>query len=72
MLEKQIIGKLKIYNPWWTYGVMPKYYTDMTPRLYLDIFLPITMPYKEKYGYAGPVCQFEIIRYICLSQRIPS
>lgn len=41
LLEKQIIGKLKIDNPWWTYEVMPKYYTDMTPRLYLDIFLPL-------------------------------
>ena len=40
-LHHKIIGKLKIDNPWWTYEVMPKYYTDMTPRLYLDIFLPL-------------------------------
>ena len=40
LLEKQILGRLKIDNPWWTEGRIPYYYQDMSPRLYLDIFYP--------------------------------
>ena len=40
LLEKQILGRLKIDNPWWTEGRIPSYYQDMSPRLYLDIFYP--------------------------------
>ena len=38
LLEKQIIGRLRIDNPWWTEGVVPKFYQNMKPRLYLEIF----------------------------------
>jgi len=41
LLEKQIIGRLRIDNPWWTDGSISAYYKDMTPRLYLDIFYPL-------------------------------
>ena len=41
LLEKQILGRLKIDNPWWTEGRIPSYYQDMSPRLYLDIFYPL-------------------------------
>ena len=41
LLEKQIIGRLKVDNPWWTEGVIPEYYSKMTPRMYLDIFYPL-------------------------------
>ncbi len=41
LLEKQIQGRLKIDNPWWTEGKIPSYYQMMTPRLYLDIFYPL-------------------------------
>lgn len=40
-LEKQIIGRLKIDNPWWEEGQIPDFYRNMTPRLYLNIFLPL-------------------------------
>lgn len=38
LLEKQIKGRLRIDNPWWTEGAVPQFYQDMKPRLYLDIF----------------------------------
>ena len=38
LLEKQIIGRLRIDNPWWAEGMVPQFYQDMKPRLYLDIF----------------------------------
>lgn len=38
LLEEQIIGRLKVDNPWWTENNIPQYYLDMTPRLYLDMF----------------------------------
>ena len=41
LLEKQIIGRLKVDNPWWTEGSIPDYYAKMSPRLYLDIFMPL-------------------------------
>ena len=41
LLEKQIQGRLKIDNPWWTEGKISSYYQMMTPRLYLDIFYPL-------------------------------
>lgn len=41
LLEKQIIGRLKIDNPWWEEGQIPDFYRNMTPRLYLNIFLPL-------------------------------
>lgn len=41
LLEKQIIGRLRIDNPWWTEGEIPEYYKAMTPRMYLDIFHPL-------------------------------
>lgn len=45
MLERQIIGRLRVDNPWWTEGEIPAYYKEMTPRLYLDMFYPLV---KEK------------------------
>lgn len=41
MLERQIIGRLRIDNPWWTEGEIPSFYKKMTPRLYMDIFYPL-------------------------------
>lgn len=41
LLEKQIIGRLKIDNPWWSEGNIPSFYADMSPRLYLNIFYPL-------------------------------
>lgn len=41
LLERQIIGRLRIDNPWWAEGAIPDYYRQMTPRLYLDIFYPL-------------------------------
>lgn len=41
LLERQIIGRLRVDNPWWTEGEIPFFYKDMTPRLYLDIFYPL-------------------------------
>ncbi|HBJ77101.1 MAG TPA: ATPase [Porphyromonadaceae bacterium] len=41
LLEKQIIGRLKVDNPWWIEGEVPSFYKEMTPRLYLDIFYPL-------------------------------
>ena len=41
LLEQQIIGRLRVDNPWWTEGEIPTFYRDMTPSLYMDIFLNI-------------------------------
>ena len=41
ILEKQIIGRLRVDNPWWTENRIAKDYADMRPRLYLDIFYPL-------------------------------
>lgn len=38
LLERQIIGRLRVDNPWWTEGAVQDFYQDMKPRLYLDIF----------------------------------
>lgn len=40
-LEKQIIGRMKVENPWWTEGQLSDDYSTMTPRQYLKIFLPL-------------------------------
>ncbi|MCF0187117.1 MAG: ATP-binding protein [Bacteroidaceae bacterium] len=41
LLEKQIIGRLKVDNPWWTEGNIPDFFRQMSPRLYLNIFFPL-------------------------------
>lgn len=41
LLERQIIGRLKVDNPWWMEGKVPSFYQEMSPRLYLDIFYPL-------------------------------
>lgn len=41
LLKKQIIGRLKVDNPWWTDGETSEYFRNMSPRLYLDIFYPL-------------------------------
>lgn len=41
LLEKQIKGRLCVDNPWWTEGKIPAFYSNMSPRLYLDIFFPL-------------------------------
>ncbi len=41
LLEKQIIGRLRVDNPWWTENAIPDYYRGMSPRLYLSVFLPL-------------------------------
>jgi hypothetical protein len=41
LLEQQIIGRLRVDNPWWTEGEIPSFYREMRPRLYMDIFYPL-------------------------------
>ena len=41
LLERQIIGRLRVDNPWWTESAIAPYYANMHPRLYLDIFYPL-------------------------------
>ena len=41
LLEKQIIGRLRVDNPWWITNSIQDYYKQMTPRLYLEIFYPL-------------------------------
>ena len=41
LLEKQIIGRLRLDNPWWTEKEIAHFYAQMHPRLYLDIFYPL-------------------------------
>lgn len=43
LLEKQIVGRLKVDNPWWAEGRIPAFYSGMSPRLYLDIFYPLAI-----------------------------
>lgn len=40
-LEKQIIGRMKVENPWWTEGQISKDYSTMSPRQYLEVFFPL-------------------------------
>lgn len=53
LIEKQIIGRLRVDNPWWTENEIPSYYSEMRPRLYLDIFYPL-------------VCNMDIRRAVIL------
>lgn len=46
LLEKQIIGRLRIDNPWWVENKIPQFYKDMTPRPYLDIFYPLVRDFS--------------------------
>jgi len=41
LIEKQVVGRLRVDNPWWTENEIPNYYSRMRPRLYLDIFYPL-------------------------------
>ena len=41
LIEKQIVGRLRVDNPWWTENEIAPYYAKMHPRLYLDIFYPL-------------------------------
>ena len=41
LLEQQIVGRLRVDNPWWTEESIPTFYRNMTPRLYMDIFYPL-------------------------------
>ena len=41
LLEKQILGRLRVDNPWWVDNSIADYLKNMTPRLYLDIFYPL-------------------------------
>lgn len=56
LLEKQIIGRLRVDNPWWTEGKVPNFYQEMKPRLYLDIFytLVTNMDLKRAVILMGP------------------
>lgn len=46
LIESQIIGRLKVDNPWWFSGGISRYYADMKPRHYLDIFFPLVKDVK--------------------------
>lgn len=41
ILEKEIVERLKIDNPWWNDGMIQEDFQNMVPRLYLDIFMPL-------------------------------
>lgn len=41
LLEEQIKGRLRLDNPWWSEEVIPAYYKDMNPRLYLELLYPL-------------------------------
>lgn len=41
LIEKQVLARLRVDNPWWTEKVIPSYIANMQPRLYLDIFYPL-------------------------------
>lgn len=41
LLEQQIIGRLRVDNPWWTEGTIQSFYREMHPRMYMDIFYPL-------------------------------
>lgn len=41
LIEKQVVGRLRVDNPWWTENDIASYYAKMHPRLYLDIFYPL-------------------------------
>jgi len=43
LIEKQVIGRLRVDNPWWTENEIAPYYLEMHPRLYLDIFYPLVI-----------------------------
>ena len=43
LIEKQVIGRLRVDNPWWTENEVASYYAEMRPRLYLDIFYPLVV-----------------------------
>mgnify|MGYP002112494343 CR=1 FL=1 len=55
-LEKQIIGRMKVENPWWTEGRLSNDYSTMTPRQYLNIFFPLvkTMDPRRALILMGP------------------
>ena len=41
LIEKQVIGRLRVDNPWWVENEIAPYYAKMHPRLYIDIFYPL-------------------------------
>ena len=43
LIEKQVLGRLRVDNPWWTENEIPSYISTMEPRLYLDIFYPLVV-----------------------------
>lgn len=43
MIEKQIIGRLRVDNPWWAENEVQPFFAEMQPRLYLDIFYPLVV-----------------------------
>ena len=47
-LEQQIIGRLRIDNPWWTENEIPEYYRNMNPRLYIEIFYRLVRDVETK------------------------
>lgn len=56
LLERQIVGRLRIDNPWWIEGQIPEFYGRMTPRLYLNILYPLVtdMEVKRSLILMGP------------------
>lgn len=40
-LERQIKDRLRNDNIWWSENDIPAYYSDLTPRLYLEVFYPL-------------------------------
>ena len=40
-LKEQIMSRMRFDNPWWTTGSIPKDFSEMKHRLYLDLFYPL-------------------------------
>jgi uncharacterized protein len=38
---EQVISRIRTENPWWESGAIPEAWTELTPRPYLDLFLPL-------------------------------
>jgi uncharacterized protein len=39
--EDQILARLQFENPWWVTGNLDRYYQNLTPRLYFNLFYPL-------------------------------
>ena len=48
--QEQILGRLRMDNPWWTSNATDDYYNSMQRRLYLDLFYPLVTDFSLRRG----------------------